>query len=1126
MNNQIRVINRKGEVERCKLDEITNRIKKAHFLSNIDSKDINPVLIASKVSEDVIDLIKTTELDEITSRICMESALKSIDYKKLASMVTINNHQKNCPKTFSEAIELCSNVQDKYNESYSLISEETLDIVRRFKDTLNEMVEDQRDFYIDYFGFKTLQKSYLLKDPLTDQIFETPQYMWLRVSVGIHGENMKKVKNTYDLMSCKFFTHASPTLFNSGTRFNNFISCFLLHTDDSIEGIYKTISDCAFISKYSGGIGVHISNIRSNNSIIRGTGGKSDGIVKMLRVYNDTACYINQGGKRLGSFAMYLEPWHADIFEFLEAKRNHGSEYGKSRDLFYGLWIPDLFMETVKNLGDWYLMCPDTSKGLNNVYGKEFEQLYNKYIEEGKYIKKIKATDLWNKICLVQIETGMPYMCYKDHVNRKSNQANIGTIKSSNLCVAPETRILTKEYGYVPIFLVENKLVNVWNGEKWSKTKPIKTSPNEKLLRIEFSNGSKLECTEYHKFYIVENNKTIKVDAKDLEVGMKLIKHNPCVIKKFKKELKNAYSLGLYCSDKTFNDGYPSGEYYVPNPYSIDSKIKWFEGFVDGDGYIENFNLRIFNKNKLLLDDIRLMLQSIGVESFLTDKTLIINTYNIKKLIDHGFSPKRILISKHDKYSIKINNNILNIKDTDYSKHVQVTAIIDDQRYSDTYCFKENERGMGMFEGILTGNCSEITLYSGEDEYACCNLASIKLDAFLESPKIENVKIYGTTKCIYCKLAHAYLNDHDIKHTIVNIDDPEIKSMFFEKYNCKTVPQIFIGEQKIDGFSELIKVVKKSINWEKFRHSVHTMVENLDIIIDINRYPVPETRNSNFRHRPIGLGVQGLSNLFEKLWIAYDSDEAKQLNKEVFERLYYYAVEKSIELAKEKGHYSTFNGSPISQGKFQFDLWSVEPSLDWEKLRSDVKKYGIRNSTLISLMPTASTSQILTSNEGFEPITSNLYRRTTLAGEFVVVTDGLIKKLSDIGMWDEMLKNKVIYYKGSIQKITSIPQIIRDIYKTTWEISKRDIIDMAADRGPFICQSQSLNMYCPNPTPQLLSKIHMYTYQKGLKTGSYYIRSKAVDSVQNVSLDPLIESELSHEDIEYEQEDACVSCSG
>ena len=805
----MRVIKRNDEMEDVSFDKVLNRLKNLSSGLTIDVSEI-----AQKVCSRIYDGVKTYELDELAAYLCSSMSIEHPDYSILASRIIISNHHKNTSPSFSETIHILYNNKDNHDNQIPLVSDELYNIVNKNKEKLNTHIDYQRDYLFDYFGFKTLERAYLLR--VNKRIIERPQHMWMRVAIGIHGNDIKDVLHTYDLMSKKYFTHATPTLFNAGTNRPQLSSCFLCSiNDDSVAGIFDSLKEVALISKYAGGIGLHIHQIRGNGSQIRGTNGTSNGIIPMLRVFNNTARYIDQEGKRLGSIAIYLETWHSDIESFLELKKNHGSEEDRCRDLFLALWISDLFMERVKSEGKWSLMCPDKCKGLSDVYGEDFKKLYEKYESEGKYCKQINAQDLWFKILEAQIEQGVPYILYKDAANRKSNQKNLGTIKSSNLC-------------------------------------------------------------------------------------------------------------------------------------------------------------------------------------------------------------------------------------------------------------------------------AEVLIYSSPEETGVCNLASICLPTY--------------------------------------VDD---------------------GVFNFDKLHEITKVITK----------------NLNKVIDKNFYPIEKARISNLKHRPIGIGVQGLADVFIKLRFPFESENAKQLNKEIFETIYHAAVEASMELSKKRyniindikninskildeninnymnefekdipnpkyiGAYSSFEGSPMSQGLFQFDLWNAEPSsrYDWDKLRSDIMEYGIRNSLLLSPMPTASTSQIMGFNESFEPFTNNIFQRKTLSGEFIVINKYLINDLISKGLWNKELKDTIILHEGSVQNIPEIDDEMKGIYKTAWEIKQRNIIDMSADRGQYICQTQSLNIFMEEPDFQKLSSMHFYGHTKGLKTGSYYLRTRPKAKTQQFTIDPEF-AKKKRRCIE-ENADSCVLCS-
>lgn len=748
----MQVVKRSGKLEDVSFDKITARVKKLSY--GLDPNHVDSIEVSKKVILGLYDGVSTTELDNLAAETAAAMSSQHPDYAILAARIAVSNLHKNTDKSFSKNMkELYNYIDPKSGEKAGLISDECYQIVQKYKERLDSTIIYDRDFDFDYFGFKTLERSYLLR--MDRQVVERPQQMLMRVSIGIHGEDIEAAIETYHLMSEKWFIHATPTLFNAGTPRPQLSSCFLLSmADDSISGIYETLTRCAKISQSAGGIGISAHNIRAKGSYIKGTGGQSNGLIPMLKVYNETARYVDQGGgRRKGSFAVYLEPWHADVFDFLELKKNHGKEEMRARDLFYAMWIPDLFMERVKSDGEWSLFCPNEAPNLYDVHSEEFNALYEKYENEGRQRRTIKARELWNKIIESQIETGTPYLLYKDAANKKSNQKNLGTIRSSNLC-------------------------------------------------------------------------------------------------------------------------------------------------------------------------------------------------------------------------------------------------------------------------------TEIIEYTASDEVAVCNLASVNLSRFVINGQFDFQKLY-----------------------------------------------------------EIVRV----------------MTRNLNKVIDINFYPIPEARKSNMRHRPIGLGVQGLADAFLMLRMSFDSEEASTLNREIFETIYYAGMMESCELAKKNGAYETFPGSPLSQGEFQFDMWHVLPSdrWDWSSLRKEVMKNGVRNSLLLAPMPTASTSQILGNNECFEPYTSNIYTRRTLSGEFIVVNKHLLKDLIRLGLWDNEMREMLIAANGSIQHIDGLPEEIKSMYKTAYEISQKTIIDQSADRGAFICQSQSLNLFVESPTVSKLTSMHFYAWQKGLKTGIYYLRSKsAVDPIK------------------------------
>jgi ribonucleotide reductase alpha subunit len=1280
-DDEMLVKKRNGELETVAFDKILRRIRTIGTEVGIK---INYTTLAMKVIDQLYNGISTTKIDELSAQQCASLASTHPDYNVLAGRITISNHHKNTSSSFVDVMTSLYDYKDTHGKSSPLVSDLLYEVVQKYKDEWDNILDYQCDYLIDYFGFKTLERAYLMQ--INKVTVERPQHMWLRVSIGIHGDNLEQIRKTYEYMSQKYFTHATPTLFNAGTPHPQLSSCFLLAMEkDSIEGIYNTLKDCALISKWAGGIGLHIHNIRASGSHIRGTNGSSNGIVPMLKVFNNTAKYVDQcldpdtivytkrgpikiknivigdkvvaddgnyypigkvldneylgdlytldvkhtlyplkltdmhplwtikndkcyqrnfddvinqldrnllvpqfievkniskndfigfpipkyekdipqyteddcrfygillgdgnisiskniayvalnketkqdtiefvenylqkinahitytyqndkyvrltwsrnnmfkftyemlydnnkekfvmpsmlhlskpkilqiikgiletdgkvkdyqivleltsnnivesvrymllrlgilcsgtmrdrrnenhitkyncfiqnkkisyilivpkkpiicdlfkhknispsesftffeyedylfsivdgntfvkdysgrvidievdnddhhnflthnglvkngGGKRNGSFAIYLEPWHADIELFLQMRKNHGDEELKARDLFYALWVPDLFMERIKTDGKWTLMCPDECPGLADVYGDDFANLYMKYEANGKGKKTVKARDLWFQILDAQMETGTPYLLYKDACNKKSNQKNVGTIKSSNLCVAPETQILT-ENGYFEIQSLHNQTVNIWNGEEFSEVTIHKTGENQELIDVYTNDGCKLTCTKYHKFFIQKSHSIEVVESRDLSIG--------------------------------------------------DIIIEW-------------------------------------------------------KNIDNTIHPS-----------------------------VKIEKIVDEGRIDDTYCFNEPKKHAGIFNGIITSQCTEILEYSDENETAVCNLASIGLPTFVDRT---------------------------------------------------TTPPTF--------------------NYEKLHEISQIVTYNLNRIIDVNYYPTPKTERSNKRHRPIGIGVQGLADVFMMMNLPFSSDEAKMMNKMIFETIYHGALTESCNIAKIDGKYETFDGSPASHGELQFDLWNVEPCTnryDWTNLKNEIKEHGLRNSLLLAPMPTASTSQILGFNECIEPITSNIYSRRTIAGEFILANKYLMNDLIALDLWNEKIKNNIIANHGSIQHLEMIPQEIKEKYKTVWEIPMRNLIDMAADRGAYICQSQSLNLWLEDPNYSNLTSMHFYSWSKGLKTGIYYLRRRGRHQAQQFTIEP---EKKESGGGEIEEDEICEMCS-
>lgn len=1270
----MQVVKRNGEVEAVSFDKVLNRIQSAS-----DGLDVNPTLIAQRTLLRIYDGVKTSELDELAAQLSISLMTTNPDYGTLAARLAISNHHRNTSNRFTDVIyELSHQTLQKTGEKLCNISQELIEICEKHGDAINQKIDYQRDYLFDYFGFKTLEKlQYLLRDT-KGRTLERPQHLIMRVSLALWGaSDLERAFETYELLSQKYFIHATPTNFNAGTPRQQLSSCFLLAMKgDSINGIYDTLKDCALISKHAGGIGLHLHNIRAKGSLIRGTNGTSNGIVPMLRNFNDTARYVDQcftpdtlvytengpvpistilpgekvltsdntyhyvlkqvihsyqgmmwsiqleghpapvrvteehpilsvkskgeslikiqaqlranliekdyhevkelsvgdfvlfpgdiyvriqsmqhveyegpvhdfeidgphdytvahlgiahngGGKRNGSFAMYLEPWHADVEDFLRLKLNTGSEEERCRDLFYGLWIPDLFMERVEKNAHWTLFCPSEAPGLSDVYGDEFKALYERYEAEGRGRKQVEAQKLWFKVLDSQIETGTPYLLYKDAANMKSNQKNVGTIKSSNLCVAPETYVLTDK-GQIPIVELAGQEVNVWNGDKWSTTTVMKTGEQQKLITVYLSNGAQITCTPYHKF-IVRSGYTDHVSIKDatrveackLKKGMTLAKNKLELIQGDKiNDMKYPYTHGFFCGDGTYHNN-PSGyiskgltlygekkklipylqirsssykedaqgrintllpdelsdKYIVPMNASLECRLNWLAGLLDSDGTVArngtNESLQIASIHFEFLDRIRLMLETVGINSKVTLShrarvTLMPDgkggrkEYNCQELY-------RLLISSsslHYLQELGLQCHRLQIKgdkpQRNAEQFVKVISVQDNGRVDDTYCFNESENHAGVFNGVLTGNCTEIIEYSSPTETSVCNLASLALPSYVDAKK-------------------------------------------------------------------------RTFDFEKLRRVVNVATKNLNRVIDINYYPTPETKTSNMRHRPVGLGVQGLADVFALLRMPWESEKAADLNQRIFEHIYYAAVEASSEIAIEEGPYSTYEGSPMSQGIFQYDMWSVTPltevdgTLDWAQLKEKVKQNGVRNSLLVAPMPTASTSQILGFNECIEPFTSNIYTRRTLAGEFIIVNKYLLQDLKKLDLWNEMMKQQIIAQNGSVQGIDQIPEAIQKLYKTSWELKQKVLIDMAARRGAFICQSQSLNLFVADPNYAKLTSMHFYAWKQGLKTGIYYLRTRSPVMAQKFTIDPDLQKAAEKSEmmrlLKKNSEEECTMC--
>lgn len=1000
---RMQVVKCDGRRERVSFDKILTRIES--ICDKLDLDRIDTFQVTKETIQGLRDGITTAEIDQYSSIKCAEKIQDDPQYDRLAAGLSISRLHKMTPSTFREATEKLFNNLDHQGNHNPLVTHQYHDFVMKHIDAIEAALDYERDYSFDFFGIKTLERSYLMKvniDCGNKKILERPQHMFMRVSLAIHLDDIDAALETYDYMSRKYFTHASPTLYNAGTKTPQLSSCFLFQSEDSLHGIFNTISDAAQVSKYAGGIGIAINNIRANGSQIRSTNGTSDGIIPMIRVLNSVGRYVNQSGRRNGAIAVYVEPWHADIYEFCDLRKNLGDEEQRARDTFIALWIPDLFMKRVKAEDYWSLMCPNECPNLTTTYGDEFEKLYTQYEAEGRYKRRVKAEDLWYHILSSQLETGMPYMLYKDNVNRQSNQQNLGTIQCSNLCVSGDTYVMTRK-GQFPIATLLGQYIDVWNGREWSNVLICQTGINQELVRVQLSNGSHLDCTLHHRFFLEDGR---EVQTKHLSVGDILLDyHLPDHIDP--------------ADEVTSDDVLPLND-------TSDAIIAWFSQYVDNNATydIDNMSFHALDEDKSFLLRIRLMLHNIGVDSEIrsvNDKwQLYIDHVSTYALYEKGL---------HSRHFTELPTIIPSQR-----HRVFVTNIQTLENHGTTYCFTEPIRHMGMFNGILTGQCSEIVEYTSPSETAVCNLNSICLPRFI--------------------------ND--------------------------------------DG----------TIDYETLCYVAQICTRNLNKIIDINFYPTESTKRSNLMHRPIGVGVQGLADVYYKLGIPFDSDEARDINKRLFETIYYGCLKASMELAKQHGPYSSFDGSPFSKGILQYHMWGLTEddllmNFDWPTLIGDIKKYGTRNSLLTALMPTASTSQIMGNAESFEPRTTNIYTRTTLAGEFVIVNRYLIENLISLGIWNKEIRDELVFDNGSIANITEVPTHIKEVFKTGFEMKTKPILQQAVERGPFIDQSQSMNIFSRNPDFHMLTSSHFFGWSNRIKTGMYYLRTQPAVNPIKFGLDAL-----------------------
>lgn len=1134
-------------------------------LPKINLKLIEKDLTAAEKSLENGDNFK--QIMEQLSLCCNDKSLVHPQWSLLAGRIQMEIIHSEVPSLFSESTIKMKSILD--TQYYKFVTENI--------GKLDEIIRRTNDFNFDIFGVSTLRKSYLAHLKVDDKSFlmETPQYMYLRVATFLHFPDMRSIEETYSALSNGDYTHATPTLFNAGMKRPQLSSCFLAVVDDDMASITKAWHDQAFISMNSGGIGYDYSQIRHSEI---GQHGFSRGIVPWLKITNEVLKTVDQAGKRKGSGTIYLRDWHTDIYEFVEL-RDEGPEDMRAKDLFLGIMVSDLFMKRVEANSTWSLFCPNKVKGLTDKWGSEFEMAYVAAEQEGLFASQVRARDLWQHIINMQIKKGMPFILYMDACNRKSNQKHSGIIRSSNLCVSGDTLVLT-DTGNIKISSIEGQKVKVWNGEEWSKVVIRKTGSHQNLLRVNFTNGEKLDCTPEHKFYIQKsyNSKNpIETPTKNLKTGDKLIKWESPVIEineNERKKFKYPYTHGFYCGDGTdviqgntrhpkvclygekknllkFLDYVSHGEdlgdkmnvtlpkdipekYKIPEKVSIKTRLRWLEGYCDADSCVsrngENESIQIASINKEFLLQVRLLILTLGIDTKITMAhgvtkhsmndgkggkklyncqalwRLLITSGGVQKLLKLGFSPKRLKLKKRE-------------IQRDAGHFVQIESIEFGPEDVDTFCFTEPKKHMGVFNGILTGQCTEILETTNKDEIASCVLASICLN-----------------RCV------------------------EFNSLIGRRY----------------------------FNFDKLENLTRALVRNLNQVVDRNYYSseIPEIKFSNMKHRPLGIGVQGLADVFALLdisWIVPNlmsnrpepedkfitSPKARKLNDQIFETIYFAAVKESVELAKVQGAYPAFEGSPASQGMFQFDLWEEErlekscsrnvpvemgvkrkrlsvssrkksrySDEQWETLRNDMMTYGMRNSLLTALMPTASSAHILGNQEAFEAFTELIYARTVLSGQFLIVNKHLVRDLEEIGMWNTETVKSIISARGSLKDVTPTNnevnterlEFLKLKYATVFEIPQKVIVDLSIDRAENIDQTQSLNCHMARPTKKKLTAYHFYAWKKGAKTGMYYLRQKALTDPINFAIDTVVVSDqpkvkpASSGSRPVCTEDICTSC--
>ncbi len=1136
------VIKRDGRRESVKFDKITARIEKLCY--GLDTNYVSSVEVAKKVIVGIYDGVTTVELDNLAAETAATLTVTHPDYAVLAARIAISNLHKVTSKSFSNTMKrLYTYVDPRTGENASLIAKDVYAVIKKNAALLDSTIIYSRDYSYDYFGFKTLERSYLIK--LDGKIVERPQHMLMRVAVGIHKEDVESVIETYNLLSEKWFTHATPTLFNAGTPKPQMSSCFLLTMqDDSIDGIYDTLKQCAQISQSAGGIGLSIHNVRATGSYIRGTNGTSNGIVPMLRNFDMTARYVDQGGgKRKGSFAIYLEPWHADIFEFLHLKKNHGKEELRARDLFYALWVPDLFMKRVESNEQWSLFDPNECPGLYDAYGEDFERLYEKYEREGKARRTIRAQDLWFEVLESQTETGTPYMLYKDAANQKSNQKNLGTIRSSNLCcIAGDQRVPTQKGMMTIQELYEEGTENLVVGREKIETasEMYLPRPNAEMVNIVTREGYTHKVTPDHKVWVTNVGWR---EAQHLQSGDQI------AIQQFEglwgegDYADEAFLAGLIAGDGTFTTGNQTNVHLDIWGVTADHKeeieqtvnrvIEKYESDFDYDNLTGSYYaatyapsvkpvFRICKQKHSRVRKYRLsssiLCKILAKLGFTKDTKLQIpefvwkgNRQTASRYLE-GLYLADATVQGTDKgvttTSLASTHKPLLSGLQMLWANFGVKASINQMRDCVQQLLPDGKGGQKLFD------CRPLYRLLVTSIQGCRIVNEVtRIGHYRRHTEfLKNLSKVGYQQKMHATFDHLeQLPNEDAYCLIVDSEEHSWTVNGMITKNTEILEYTSKDEVAVCNLASIAlpKFITEDGDTRRFDHQklyeiTKVVTRNLNKVIDVNYYPVPEAKTSNMRHRPIGIGIQGLADAFIMLRMPFESDEARGLNKDIFETIYYAAMETSMELAKEEGAYETYEGSPVSQGIFQFDMWNVTPSSgrwNWNELKEKVKKNGVRNSLLLAPMPTASTSQILGNNECFEPYTSNIYTRRVLSGEFIVVNKHLLRDLVDMGLWNENMKNRLISENGSIQNVSEIPQHLKDLYKTTWEISQKTIIDMAAERGAFICQSQSLNIHMEDPNFGKLTSMHFYAWKNGLKTGMYYLRTKAATDAIKFTVD-------------------------